>query len=236
MRATVNHMTWSAPEKEELKQLNIAMLLKALRVLLSVLILSAYLSLIVLIRYLDLTTNAIIGLTMLSALPVIIYYWYYRSALTFGKRMLLDDEIGKASVLKFLWFLINLFLTAPVFLIFSDKLGILCYVLIVSMAVLTYRKEIFMLILFAMKKYMVKDGDVYYRQHIRKTVATPPYRGGFLCMALIYRLDFEDAPGRKIPVMADLYTYRMFKEGGPALIINYRYRDSYMFEIIRLKR
>ena len=38
------------------------------------------------------------------------------------------------------------------------------------------------------------------------------------------------------PVMVDRYTYGKFKEKNDALLINYKYGDSYMFEIIRLKR
>ena len=52
---------------------------------------------------------------------------------------------------------------------------------------------------------------------------------------LAYVLDFEDAENRKIPVMVDRYTYRRFKENGDAILINYKYGDSYMFEIIRVK-
>ncbi|MBR6925073.1 MAG: hypothetical protein IKH50_11135, partial [Oscillospiraceae bacterium] len=51
---------------------------------------------------------------------------------------------------------------------------------------------------------------------------------------LTYVLDFEDVEKRQIPVMVDRYTYCKFKDNGDALLINYQYGDSYMFEVIRL--
>ena len=44
-----------------------------------------------------------------------------------------------------------------------------------------------------------------------------------------------DLESRKIPVMADRYTFRRFKENGKAILIFYRYGDSYMFELMRVK-
>lgn len=236
MRATVIHMTWSAPDKEEMKQLNTAMLLKALRVLLSCTFLSAYVTFIVLIRYFGFSSNATIGLTIISTLPVLFYYTYYRNALSFGRGSSPDEEVEDTALNRYLLFWINMAVIAPVFLIFADKLGVFCYVLIALMGILTYRKEILMLILFVMKRYTVKDGDVFYRERIMKSyVGTNTTRYLLLCFALVYLISFEDAQARKIPVMVDHYTYRRFKENGDALIIRYRFRDLYLFEVIRLK-
>ena len=86
-----------------------------------------------------------------------------------------------------------------------------------------------------MKKFSVKDGSVCFRK--KETVnggedfdMFDPY-GWYI---LAYVLDFEDAEKRQIPVMVDRYTYRKFKENGDAILINYQYGDSYMFEIIRI--
>lgn len=235
MNAVISHMTWGAPGKDELKQMNKQMVLKAIRILLSVLIISAYLILTVLIRFLDLSSNFIIGLTGLASLPAIFYYWAFRNSLVFGKRYALDDEIRDTTMTRNVWFVVNLVILCPLFLIFAPKIMVLCCVLIVLMAVLTYWKELFMLILFVLKKYTVKDGDVYNRQKIH-TVDRSSVPQSMPWSSLVYLLSFEDAAGREIPVMVDWSTYAKFKGQSDALIINYKYKESYLFEIIKLKR
>ena len=235
MNAVINHMTWGAPGKDELKQMNKQMVLKAIRILLSALIISACLILTVLIRFLDLSSNMIIGLTGLASLPVIFYYWAFRNALVFGKRYALDDEIRNITMTKNVWFVVNLAILCPLFLVFAHKVMVLSLVLIGLMAVLTYWKELFMLILFILKKYTVKDGDVYNRQKIH-TVDRSAIPHSMPWSSLVYLLSFEDAAGREIPVMVDWSAYAKFKDQSDALIINYKYKESYLFEIIRLKR
>lgn len=88
-----------------------------------------------------------------------------------------------------------------------------------------------MLILFVMGKYTIKEGNVYYANKETK-ISGSSYRYTFFL--LVYLLEFEDTANRKIPVMVDRYTFSKFNEKGQAILINYKYGESYMFEIIRL--
>ena len=225
-------VTWRIPEKDELKQLKKAMFSKAIRVMLSSLLMSSYIILIVWIRkYLGFDLIVTEFLSCAAILPVVLYFYLYRSALFFGERYALDEEIESRSLKVFFWFFINAIPLAPLFMFFADKMGFVSYILIVAMSILTYWKELFMLILFVMGKYTVKDGDVYYAKKERKTNAITNIAVFF---SLVYKLEFEDAAKRWIPVMVDRYTFRKVKEKDKALLINYRYGDTYMFEIIRL--
>ena len=103
------------------------------------------------------------------------------------------------------------------------------------MAILTYRKEYFMLMLFVCGKYTVKDGEVSWHRKYREYYHTENRIKGWSWTSLIYQIDFDDAEERCIPVLVDNYTYRRFKKNGKAILINYRYGDSYMYDIIRLK-
>ena len=89
----------------------------------------------------------------------------------------------------FLWSCINVIPLAPLLLIFADKMGVVCYILIVTMGILTYWKEIFMIILFVMGKYTVKDGTVYFAKKERKFLDL--YSGE--SFSIVYLLDFDDA-------------------------------------------
>ena len=223
-------VTWRIPEKDELKQLRKTMFAKTVRVIMSSLFLSCYLILTVWIRKLELDSAITVLLTVAAALPVVIYYFAYRNAMIFGERYTLDDEIDRRSFNMFLWSCINVIPLAPLLLIFADKMGVVSYILIVTMGILTYWKEIFMIILFVMGKYTVKEGTVYFAKKERKFLDL--YSGE--SFSIVYLLDFDDAANRKIPVMVDRYTFRQFKKNGEAILINYRYGESYMFEIIMM--
>ena len=222
-------VTWRAPDKNESVQLKKEMAKKTARILLYSAVFSCYLILVTFIRDTGLPMTAVVLLTFAASVTVVIYFWLYRSAMLFGERLALDDDIGNRSAGKFLWMFLNFIPLAPLFMVFADKLGIFRYILIAVMALLTYWKEFFMLILFVMGKYTVKDGDVFYKKQDRG------FSSGyhFMYFSLVYQLEFEDAAGRNIPVMVDRYTYRKIKEQDKAILINYRYGDNYMFEIVR---
>ena len=234
MSAKINHMTWGNPEKDELKQLNAFMILKAVRMLLSSLILSGYVTLVVLIRYLGLPVNQFMFLTVPAVLLIAAYYVVYRNALVFGRRLEFEEDIRSKTMQKAFLGFINVVVLIHLFIIFADKMGFVTYILIALMSLATFWREWFMLILFAKKKYTVKDGDVYSRHKLDTVEHINVYHGMTWC-TLVYLMNFEDAAGREIPVMVDRYTYRKIKEHSNALLINYKYGDSYLFEMIRLK-
>lgn len=228
-----SHATWEKPSNEELKQLKAAMVWKTARLLLSSLGIALYLLLIVWFRNRNFDFFRMFLIMTIIVAPMMVYYYCYRCALVFGVHYTVGEVSRIKSIYVYVWGFIN-FILAVVFIIFENRIGVIRYILIVLMALLTYWKEYFMLLLFAMKKYTVKDGSVFF--HKKEKVnggedfdMSDPY-GWYI---LAYVLDFEDAEKRQIPVMVDRYTYRKFKENGDAILINYQYGDSYMFEIIR---
>ena len=230
-----SHATWENPSNEELKQLKAAMVWKAARLLLYSLGLALYLLLIVWLRDQDFDFLRMFLIMTIIVAPLMVYYYCYRCAIVFGRHYIVSEVSRIKSIYVYVWGFIN-FILAIVFIIFENRIGVIKYILIALMALFTYWKEYFMLLLFAMKKYTVKDGSVFF--HKKEKVnggedfdMSDPY-GWYI---LAYVLDFEDAENRKIPVMVDRYTYRRFKENGDAILINYKYGDSYMFEIIRVK-
>lgn len=226
-------VTWVDPDEEQLKQLNKNMFFKTARMLLSMLLLSAYLILTVMIRQLNLEKHYVVIFTIVAAVPVLLYYWLYRNALVFGERYVSDEEVRDGPLLRMLWIVLNYVVLAPLFLWLADKFLIVSYVLIGIMVLLSFRQELLMLILFVLRKYTIKTGDVYFHQKkrgVRYGGTDYPF-----WIALVYVLDFEDAAARKIPVMVDCYTYHKLKAHGDAYLINYKYGKSYMFEIVRIK-
>lgn len=224
-------VTWRIPERNELKQLRKAMFKKAVRVMLSSIFMSCFVGLAVWIRNLEIDLIAIVLLSIFVSLPVIIYFYFYRSALIFGERYTFDDELERRCLNQFLWLAFNFVPLVPLFMCVADKMGVVGYILIMAMSILTYWKELFMLILFVMGKYTIKEGNVYYANKETK-ISGSSYR--YLFFLLVYLLEFEDEANRKIPVMVDRYTFSKFNEKGKAILINYKYGESYMFEIIRL--
>ena len=226
-------MAWKTPDKDEAKLLNAAMAFKAVRLIRYWLILSCYVSLIVFIRSLDIEQNIKTASIGAACLPVVIFYWAHRNALVFGKRHALDEEISDTTAVRLVWLVFNTVVMLPLFFVFAVRMGVVSYVLIAVMAVATYWKEEFMLILFVMKKYTIKNGDVYYHQKMRSLTVLPGTRMPWT--SLVYLLNFEDEEGRLIPVMADRYTFGRFKEKHDAVLINYQYGENYLFEIVRKK-
>ena len=227
------HMTWEKPDKAELRQLNLAMLFKAVRLLLSSLAICAYVQFVIWLSHSGLDIN----FTIIASLLIVIYYYFWRHALVFGRREALEDDVKEKTLFIFLWTFANAILLIPVFLFFAEKMGIASIVLTALMSVLTFWREWFMLILFILKKYTVKDGEVCYHRKNRKiySAGAPGTRRG-VWVSVVYVLDFEDAGERIIPVMVDLYTYSLLKKHGDALLINYKYGESYLFELVKAKK
>ncbi len=228
-----SHLTWEKPTINEIKELNSAMIKKLIRILLSSATIFGYVVLVVWLRNLELPLNAEVVILIIFSLPILIYYLGFRGPLIFGERQALDEYIRERTMVSFLIGVCNI-VVIPVFYIFFYKIGFIAYILIAIMALCTYWREYFMLLLFAFKKYEVKDGIVYYRKKYRNLEITENLYRGFIWSSLIYLLEFEDAGKRQIPVMVDRYTYRKFRENSNAILINYKYGDSYMFELIKL--
>lgn len=226
------HMTWEKPDKAELMQLNLAMAFKAVRLLLSSLVIFAYVQFVIWLSHSGLN----IAYTFIASLLIVIYYFFYRNALVFGRREALEDDVEAKTLFLFIWTFANAVLLLPLFLYFSEMMGKAGIVLTALMSVLTFWREWFMLILFVLRKYTVKDGEVCYHRKKRKFhLAGAPGSHGLWC-SVVYILDFEDAGNRDIPVMVDLYTYLRLKQHGDALLINYKYGESYLFEIVKAKK
>ena len=233
-KRTGTHSTWEKPTKDEMKQLNAAMAWKFIRLLLQTLAIIGYLSLLISLRNLDLPFSLETGLVFFGALPLIICYLEFRAPLKFGESYSPANDIKDKSLTGFGIGFCGLLL-APFFCIFAHFFALISCVLIAILVVLVYRKEYFMLILFVLRKYTVKDGEVTWRRKCRELYRTEQSVRGWSWTSLIYQLDFEDIEERNIPVLVDHYTYCRFKNNGKALLINYRYGESYMFEIVRLK-
>ena len=229
-----SHSTWEKPTKEEMKQLNAAMAWKFIRLLLQSLAVFVSLSLMAFLRELDLPLSAVVSIALIGTLMFVIYYLEYRAPLIFGERYSPANDF-KDNSLKSFGFGICCLLLAPFIFMCAFFWGPVCYIPAAIMAVLTYRKEFFMLMLFVLRKYTVKDGEVTWRRKYREYYHSDSSYRGYRWNSLTYTLDFADAEERPIPVLVDHYTYSKFKKNGKALLIYYRYGDSYMFEIIRLK-
>lgn len=231
-----SHLTWEKPTKDEMKQLNLAMAWKFIRLLLQSLAVFVNMSLMTVLRYLDLPLSAIVGLALMSALGLAIYYLEYRAPLTFGERYSPVNDLKDNSQIGF-DIGICVLLLAPFFYMAAYFWGFICFIPAAIIPILIYRQELFMLMLFVLRKYTVKDGNITWRRKYREQYKSGSYGGkSWSWTSLYYQLDFEDAAERYIPVLVDYYTFSKFKTNGKALLIYYRYgRDSYMFEIIRLK-
>lgn len=226
------HMTWEKPDKAELMQLNLAMAFKAVRLLLSSLAIYAYVQFVIWLSH----SGVNIIWTIIASLLIVIYYYSHRHAMVFGRREALEEDVEDKTCYLFIWTFANAILLLPLFLYFAEWMGNAIIVLTVLMSVLTFWREWFMLILFVLRKYTVKDGQVCYHQKKRKFhLAGAPGSHGLWC-SVVYILDFEDAGNRDIPVMVDLYTYLRLKHHGDALLINYKYGESYLFEIVKAKK
>jgi len=230
-----SHLTWETPNSDELRRLNLAMVWKFIRLLLLSLAVFGYMLFLIWIRNLGQSLNFEVISLLCGSLPLVFYYMWFRAPLLFGERKALDDDIRERSAWPYLFGVGNLILLAPVFLLCVDLFGFVSYILAAIMALLTYWKEYFMLILYVCRKYTVKDGYASYRKRIRNFEMTENHYRGFSWISLVYLLDFEDAAERDIPVMVDLYTYCRFKKDGHAILINYKYGDSYWFELVKTK-
>lgn len=227
-----SHLTWEKPNKAELRHLNAAMVFKFIRLLLQTLTIFASLSLMIWMRGKGLPPYAEVTIVLIGMLILSIYYLEFRAPLQFGESYSPANDIKDNSDKAFIFGVCGLLLS-PFFFLCANYIGIVSYILIAIMAVLTYRKEYFMLILFVCRKYTVKDGEVSWRRKYREYYHTEHSYRGWSWTSLTYTLDFEDAEERYIPVLVDYYTYCRFKTNGRAFLINYRYGDSYMFEIIK---
>lgn len=228
------HKTWEKPDKAEARQLNLAMAWKAVRLLLSSAAIYAYVQFVIWIRHCGIPMNYTVFHTIIASLFIVAFYCFFINALVFGRRHSLDDEIKDTTLSVFSWTIVNALILVPLFLFFADKMRIVSIILIALMSVMTFWKEWFMLILFVMKKYTVKDGDVFYHKRERGVYFSETRK--FSWTSLVYILSFEDACRRDIPVMVDLYTYLCFKKNGDALLINYKYGESYLFELVKYKK
>jgi hypothetical protein len=227
------HKTWEKPDKAELRQLNLAMLFKAVRLLLSSLAIFAYVQLEIWLS----PGEFDITYTVIASLPIVIYYFVYRNAMVFGRHEVPDDYVQDNSLYIFLWEFANIILLIHLFFYFAEKIGIVGIVLAALMSVLTFWREWFMLILFVLRKYTVKDGEVcFHRKKFLINRSGHPGAHRAVWFSAIFVLDFEDACKREIPVMVDLFTYLRFKKNGDALLINYKYGESYLFEIVKTRK
>lgn len=233
-KRTGSHSTWEKPNKAEMRQLNLAMVWKFIRLLLQTLAIFGTLSFTIWVRGKGLSPYVEVAIVLVVTVMISIYYLEFRAPLRFGESYSPVNDIKDKSNTAFMVGACGLLL-APFFFMGASYMGVISYILLGIMAVLTYRKEFFMLILFVCRKYTVKDGEVTWRRKYREYYHTKQSVRGWSWTSLTYTLDFEDAEERFIPVLVDSYTYCRFKKNGRALLINYRYGDSYMFEIIRLK-
>lgn len=234
VKKTGSHLTWEKPTAAELKRLNAAMVWKFLRLLLLSGLVSGYVYLLIWLRNLDLSLNAEVITVTCSSIPLLIYYMEFRAPLQFGERKALSDDIRDRAFFGYAFVLGNIVL-AVIFLICVNFLGVIGYILPALMAILTYRYEYFMLLLYVCGKYTVKDGEVTFRRKYKSLEMSESTYKRHFWTSLVYLLDFEDAAERQIPVMVDYYTYCCFKKNGKAILINYQYGKSYMFEIIKFR-
>ena len=231
------HMTWEKPDKAEARQLNLAMAWKAIRLILSSLSICVYVQFDIWLKHCGLPEYVNNIHIFFASLLIVMYYLFYRHALVFGRREAIDEDIKDKTGFIFIWTLLNIAMLLPVFLFFADMMGKARIVLVTVMSVLTFWREWFMLILFVLRKYTVKDGYVYIHKKNRAIYsvrASIKYRAFW--SSVVYILTFEDACGREIPVMVDLYTYLRLKRMGDALLINYKYGESYLFELVKYKK
>ena len=230
----IEHLTWSQPTENELKQLKKAMFLKAVRLLLSATAIFAVSMVCTLLLNLDIPDID----TRFMAAPVlviiIIYYWL-RCSMVFGRRLCLEEQIMEKTGIAYVWFVVNMLAALIIFIFAGFRTGVLQCILLAVMSVLTYWKESFMLILFILGKYKVKDGTVTYRDDQLGFWGQSGTRVHWL--SRVFVLDFEDIAGRKIPVMADWYTYHIFKRNSDAILIRYDFReDSSLLELVRSRK
>ena len=165
---------------------------------------------------------------------VIIYYWH-RCHMVFGRRLCLEEQIMEKTGAAYVWFIANLCAAFVIFFFTGFRMGVWQCILLAVMSVLTYWKELFMLILFVCGKYTVKDGTVTYRNdHLGFWGQAGT---GVHWFSRVYVLDFDDIAGRQIPVMADWYTYHVFKKNGDAVLIRYDFRgDTSMLELVKCRK
>jgi len=230
-----SHGTWEKPTKDELRQLNAAMAWKFIRLLLQSLAIFGSVSLMIWLRKTDLNPYVAAGIIITGSVILVLYYLEYRAPLIFGERYDPSIDFKEKSLSGFGFGFCGLLLL-PFFFLAANFMGIVSYILAAVMAVSTYWKEHFMLMLFVFRKYTVKDGEVTWNKHFREYYRSADYGGKqWDWTSLTYTLDFYDGAERYIPVLVDHYTYRRFKKNGKAILINYQYGDSYMFELVRLK-
>lgn len=168
-----------------------------------------------------------------AVLVILILYYLFRSTLIFGSRLSAEDEISDRSAFKYLWFFVNMM--AVIVMYFAGPwAGPVKYILTAFMALLTYWREFFMLILFVSGKYTVKNGRINYSDDLFYILGSTRYSRR---ITRVYVLDFEDAAGRVIPVMADLPAYIACKENDKAILIRYELRgNKSRLEIVKCRK
>ena len=228
----IDHLTWSKPEKGELSHLRTAMLLKVLRLLLSSAVVFGMVYLSDLLWLMGGTSVLIRGLSGAVLVFLVLYYWL-RSTLIFGRRLFTEDEISSISALTYIWFFVNMMAVVIMFVL-GPWAGVVRYILTAVMALLTYWREYFMLILFVTGNYTVKNGRISYGDENFSVWGSTRYSRRF---TRVYTLNFEDVAGRTIPVMVDLPAYLTCKENDNALLIRYEFRgDKSGLEIVKCRK
>ena len=223
----ITQLTWGKPDKRTYKLLRRLMLIRLSGLLLCSLLLCLA---VCLIWILDFIVNASVFYLHFCLILVIYGYYIYRAGFSFGSTLPSDaDRLLTVSSYRTIFVIINIIPTFAYLIVLHDSV-VMRLILPAAMAVLTYWKEYFIILLFVAGKYDLKKGKIL---SVYVNCKRPRgYRQYYFY--LIYSILFEDEAGRTIPVLGDYAAYRKYKNqtNADAILIRFKIGKKYLFFVV----
>ena len=236
----ITNITWWKPDKKTLSRIRSAMLLKALYTILSSIVLFGVLFLTDFLILIDIEPGTNLR-SFTLALEIVLYitliiFYIYRATLRYGTTRPFDeDELFNGYLLKYysVWFCAIL---SPLFIYLLSEYLPLKLALFVLIAILPFKKDYLMLMLYISGKFDVKQGNIMSSERVFRR-KRGELGGRYLKLYLIYNLLFEDDMGRDIPVLVNHFNYRSFKNlehPTEAMLIRYKCGKTLLFDVARI--
>ena len=236
----ITNITWWKPDKKTLSRIRSAMLLKALYTILSSIVLFGVLFLTDFLIFIDIEPGTNLR-SFTLALEIVLYitliiFYIYRATLRYGTTRPFDeDELFNGYLLKYysVWFCAIL---SPLFIYLLSEYLPLKLALFVLIAILPFKKDYLMLMLYFSSKFDVKQGNILSSERVFRR-KRGELGGRYLKLYLIYNLLFEDDMGRDIPVLVNHFNYRSFKNlehPTEAMLIRYKCGKTLLFDVARI--